>query len=71
MASYDDITADERRFLSDVRLRTVYGEAISATDQKRADVLSKREVRIGLFESDKPCAKVEVLHKTDAKKKAG
>ena len=71
MAGYDGITAAERRFLSDVRLRTISDEPISATDQKRAAVLSKREVRIGLFESDKPCAKVEVLHKTDAKKKAG
>ena len=71
VASYDGISAEERQFLSDVRLRSISNMAISAPDRKRAAVLDKREVRIGLFESDKPCAKVQVLHKTDAKKKAG
>jgi len=71
VAGYDGITAAERRFLSDVRLRSISDVPISAADRARGAALSKRELRIGLFESEKPCAKVELLHKTDAKKKAG
>jgi hypothetical protein len=70
VADYDGISAAERRFLSDVRLRTIYDTPISAADLKRAAALEQREVRIGLFESDKPCAKVQVLRKTDADEKA-
>ena len=46
-----------------MRLRTISNVPVDAADQKRADSLVKRELRIGLFESAKPCAKVELLHK--------
>ena len=71
VAGYDGITAAERRFLTDVRLRSISDIPISAAEHERAAALDARELRLGLFESDVPCAAVRVLRNPDAEKKGG
>ena len=54
---YDALSAEERRWYDDVRLRRLGGpDAITPEETRRADRLATHDVRLGVYEGPRPCA---------------
>ncbi|MGH9209803.1 MAG: hypothetical protein ACRD2C_03880 [Acidimicrobiales bacterium] len=57
LASYDGLSPEDRAWLTDVQFRRLDGpDAVSPAEQRRADAMARDDVRIGVFESARPCA---------------
>jgi hypothetical protein len=70
IAGYDGLSASDRAWLDDLRLRRFYdADAVSDADLARGDRLEAHGMRIGVFEGPRVCAEDTILQKD--RKKAG
>jgi hypothetical protein len=56
VVSYDSLSPQVRKWLSDVQLRRLSGD-VTAAERKRSDQLAKHDLRVGLFAGPRVCAK--------------
>jgi hypothetical protein len=62
LARYDALTPDDRAWLDDLRLRRLDDpRSVTAADDRRAAALEAGDLRIGVFESERPCASDDSL----------
>lgn len=62
IAYYDALSPDDRAWLEDYQLRRLGGaDAVTATDVERGDRLQAVDLRIGVYESPRPCARERSL----------
>jgi hypothetical protein len=64
IAGYDGLSASDRAWLSDLKLRRFYdADAVSDADKARGERLEAHGMRIGVFEGPRVCAKDAKLQK--------